>query len=150
MTTTPLSRPRLPARAIRLPGGWPAFDPGSPPADLVVGLPATTGVLAAVTPRGLAASGTRPALVLARPETSAVVDPSLLDEDDHFLDDEGRTVRYRRWQAATDLRTVCESWSWRAADGAEVVLLAAVDIADYACFTDVFETVAESVDPEAL
>ncbi|WP_299054067.1 hypothetical protein [uncultured Nocardioides sp.] len=150
MTTTPLSRPRPPARAVRLPSGWVSFDPASPPDDLVPGLPAAVGVLAAVTPRRLPASGSRPALVLARSSTPTDVDASLLDEDDHFLDDGGRTVRYRRWQAATDLRTVCESWAWAAADGTETALLAAVDIADYSCFTDVFETVAESVDPEAF
>lgn len=150
MTTTPLSRPHLPARAVRLPSGWLPFDPAAPPPDLAVGLPTPAGVLVAVTSRTPPASGARPALVLARSGVATRVDPALLDEDDHFVDDEGRTVRYRRWQAAADLRTVCESWTWTAEDGVETQLLAGVDVADYSCFTDLFETVAESVDPDAF
>jgi len=149
MTTTPLSRPRPTARAVRLPSGWVPVDPVRPPADLARGLPVPDGVLAAVAAPRVAVSGTRPALLLARSRDGLTVDPALLDEDDDFVDDEGRTVRYRRWQAAADLRTVCESWTWTDDAGVDTQLLAAVDIADYSAFTDLFETVAESVDPDA-
>jgi hypothetical protein len=147
MTTTPLRRP--PARAVALPGGWVRFDPTAPPDDLARGVPVPDGVLTAVTAPRVAASGTRPALLLTRSHVGTAVDPSLLDEDDDFVDDRGRTVRYRRWQAAADLRTVCESWTWTDGDGVTTQLLAAVDIVDYSTFTDLFETVAESVDPDA-
>ncbi|MCH1865026.1 hypothetical protein [Nocardioides sp. CFH 31398] len=148
MTTTPLSRPRS-TGPVRLPSGWVPLDPAAPPDDLARGVPVPDGVLCAAAAPRVATSGTRPALLLARGRAGVAVDPALLDEDDDFVDDQGRTVRYRRWQAAADLRTVCESWTWTDDDDVVTQLLAAVDIADYSTFTDLFEAVAESVDPDA-
>jgi hypothetical protein len=72
----------------------------------------------------------------------------LEDEDDIELD--GRDVAYRRFAHRVGLAAlVSDQWAWLA-DGVGVTLTCTVAREDYAYYCDVFEAVAETVDPERV
>ena len=69
----------------------------------------------------------------------------LEDEDDLELD--GREATYRRFSHRTGLADlVSDQWAW-VVDGVGVTLTCTVAREDYADYCDVFEAVAETVDP---
>jgi hypothetical protein len=70
----------------------------------------------------------------------------LEDHDDFDL--AGHEVTYRRYSHRTGGSDVlCEEWTWLV-EGRGLVLTGAVAREDYADYCDVFEAVAETVDPE--
>ena len=76
----------------------------------------------------------------ARPEFD------LEDHDDFDL--AGHDVTYRRYHRAGGSDVLCEEWTWLV-DGRGLVLTGAVAREDYMDYCDVFEAVAETVDPDA-
>jgi hypothetical protein len=140
-----------------------------PRADLAISLPASwrrrsdpsCGVLVAAQASTLPASGVRPSVRLrCEPVASGPDDwtaQALADlrssreefvlEDEDTYDLAGRDVGYRRYAhraRAGDL--LCEEWAWLV-DGVGYVLTCSVAREDYADYCDVFEAIAETVDP---
>lgn len=137
--------------------------------DLGIALPASwqqrsdpeRGVLVKARATSVPDSGVRPELTLRCTRVSADLagwraealaelgrcldDFEVEDEDDYDLD--GRPVAYRRFAhrvAQADI--VSEQWAW-VVDGLGVTLTGTVARADYPAYCDLFEAVAETVDP---
>lgn len=75
------------------------------------------------------------------------VDFALEDEDDYEL--AGRWVGYRRYaHRLHGADVLCEEWTWWV-DGLGLVLTCSVAREEYADYCDVFEAIAETVEPPA-
>ena len=120
------------------------------------------GVVVAARQASLPPSGVRPELVLCRSpvddgslaawreraldELAELLDAfDLEDEDDVELD--GHEAAYRRFAHRAGLAdVVSDQWAWLV-DGVGVTLTCTVAREDYADYCDVFEAVAETIDP---
>jgi hypothetical protein len=141
-----------------------------PPADVRISVPVSwrrtsdpaCGVLLAAAATTLPTSGFRPSVRLRcepapdDPPTwsaqsvadlrSTREDFALEDEDDYDLG--GHDVGYRRYAhrlRGTDV--LCDEWTWQV-DGVGLVLTCSVAREDYADYCDVFEAIAQTVEPE--
>jgi hypothetical protein len=119
------------------------------------------GVVVAARAPELPASGVRPELVLRCVPVADGLDPwrdGAVAElaarlDDFELEDEdryelaGHQVSYRRFaHSATLDDLVCDQWAWLV-DGRGLTLTCTVAREDYADYCDVFEAIAETLDP---
>ena len=122
------------------------------------------GVVVAARAPSLPASGVRPELVLrtVSPEhddleawridalgelSEVLVDFAL--EDDAVVDLVGHRVVYHRFaHRVGTVDVLCDQWSWLV-DGLGVTLTCAAARVDYPVYADLFEAVAESVEPRA-
>jgi hypothetical protein len=122
------------------------------------------GVVVAARQASLPPSGVRPELVLCRTpvadsltawrgraldELAGLLDAfDLEDQDDVDLD--GREAAYHRFAHRDGLAdVVSDQWAWLV-DGVGVTLTCTVAREDYADYCDVFEAVAETIDPERV
>lgn len=137
--------------------------------DLAIALPPSwrrtsdpaRGVLVAARPPGVPASGVPPTVRLCCQRVAEQLGPwrhrsltelalrvddfELEDEDDYEAD--GHDVAYRRFAHRADgVDLLSDQWAWLV-DGLGVTLTCSVAREDYADWCDVFEVIAETVDP---
>ncbi|MCW2793639.1 MAG: hypothetical protein JWO76_2737 [Nocardioides sp.] len=142
-----------------------------PPADVAISVPASwrrtsdpaCGVLVAAAAATLPASGFRPSVRLtcqpAPGDADAWSAQSVADlrstREDFALEDEdgydlgGHEVGYRRYAhrlRGTDV--LCDEWAWLL-DGVGLVLTCSVAREEYVDYCDVFEAIAQTVEPAA-
>lgn len=120
------------------------------------------GVLVTARANTVPASGVRPELTLCCASVSEklaewrvialaglasrLADFELEDEDDYDLG--GHDVAYRRFAHRVEMADlVCDQWAWLS-NGLGVTLTCTVARQDYADYCDVFEAIAETVDPD--
>lgn len=114
-----------------------------------------------------ARAGTAPASGV-RPHVTLVCEPVTLDaaawaserittlagathdfalEDDDVFDLDGHDIAYRRYaHRVAGVDVLCDEWAWLL-DGLGLVLTGTVAREDYADYCDVFEAIAETLDP---
>ena len=122
------------------------------------------GIVVAARQASLPPSGVRPELVLCRTGVEDSLTAwraralaglaELLDafelEDEDDVEVDGRDAAYRRFAHRHGLAdVVSEQWAWLV-DGVGVTLTCTVAREDYADYCDVFEAVAETVEPERV